>query len=592
MKADGNKKMKKVWVTLDKNFLYIYKTSQEKNPTERISLYCATPKGDARKKHTFDLLTVTNTYNFSAESEAEAAQWINAMMEACQSLILKQIIGVKSPDPVPSPPIDKAAQKAQEQQSRELVLQIRDLPENKACSECNAPDPDWAAINLGVFFCIDCSGIHRSLGVHISQVRSVLLDFWDPSQILTMESIGNKRANDYWEHHVPPNHHKPNPKSSSEERETWIRNKYEQRQFCDPKSQPPGSAPPPTQPVQTPPPSTTTTQSNSPQLQAHSTPPIPAQHIPPRSDTPTQEEQAPVKVPGLDFVGYGFFSFNDDPARPILRRQRGLFKNSFDENKTAHVAINNGPHGLRRRGVGLIVPDHFSVDTSVLGYVPATTKVFDTKDEFAKFLASHTQPQLDSYRQTVPMHRDVINNTHTNSDNKWWAVTEVFVQLYELFVNQVDEDGLSPHVVNAAPLLAKGDANMLGQFIKKNGTHFVRSAVYGGRLLMKTEVDKAAVPGKEQVAQLCTTNFKHVFALDAGMLDPPGSEDLRAVQNYTLDVTGGDNRKRGLDWIDSVWDKPQVLAYELESISAVFDDLSLSVKVEAAINEHIDRVKG
>ncbi len=87
MKADNNKKMKKVWTTLDKNFIYCYKTpqvqglfrpqmitlmvnKQDKNPTEKISLYCATPKAGS-KKYTFDLLTVTNTYTFAADSEAE-----------------------------------------------------------------------------------------------------------------------------------------------------------------------------------------------------------------------------------------------------------------------------------------------------------------------------------------------------------------------------------------------------------------------------------------------------------------------------------------------------------------------------------------
>jgi len=95
-KADSNKKMKKVWVTLDKNFIYFYKTAlvytsllcdfflsfyiifQDKNPTERISLYCATPKlsTDAKKKSNFDLLTVTNTYSFSADSELEVPHFL------------------------------------------------------------------------------------------------------------------------------------------------------------------------------------------------------------------------------------------------------------------------------------------------------------------------------------------------------------------------------------------------------------------------------------------------------------------------------------------------------------------------------------
>lgn len=47
---------------------------------------------------------------------------------------------------------------------------LRGIPGNNVCAECNAPDPDWASLNLGVLLCIQCSGVHRNLGVHISKV--------------------------------------------------------------------------------------------------------------------------------------------------------------------------------------------------------------------------------------------------------------------------------------------------------------------------------------------------------------------------------------------------------------------------------------
>uniref|UniRef100_A0A8C7X0X0 Arf-GAP with coiled-coil, ANK repeat and PH domain-containing protein n=1 Tax=Oryzias sinensis TaxID=183150 RepID=A0A8C7X0X0_9TELE len=48
-----------------------------------------------------------------------------------------------------------------------------------ACCDCGEAEPRWASVNLGVTMCIECSGIHRSLGVHLSKVRSLTLDSWE-----------------------------------------------------------------------------------------------------------------------------------------------------------------------------------------------------------------------------------------------------------------------------------------------------------------------------------------------------------------------------------------------------------------------------
>ncbi|PPD79003.1 hypothetical protein GOBAR_DD24056 [Gossypium barbadense] len=78
---------------------------------------------------------------------------------------------------------------------------LRRVCGNDKCADCGAPEPDWASLNLGVLVCIECSGVHRNLGVHISKVRSLTLDVkvWEPSVIGLFQSLGNTFANSVWE---------------------------------------------------------------------------------------------------------------------------------------------------------------------------------------------------------------------------------------------------------------------------------------------------------------------------------------------------------------------------------------------------------
>eukprot|EP01018_Ginkgo_biloba_P011312 Gb_13251 [translate_table: standard] len=87
-----------------------------------------------------------------------------------------------------------------EQQERPLET-LRKVPGNSLCADCDCHDPDWASLNLGVLLCIECSGVHRNLGVHISKVRSLTLDVkvWEPSVISLFQSLGNMYANSIWE---------------------------------------------------------------------------------------------------------------------------------------------------------------------------------------------------------------------------------------------------------------------------------------------------------------------------------------------------------------------------------------------------------
>uniref|UniRef100_A0ABI7WDJ8 ArfGAP with RhoGAP domain, ankyrin repeat and PH domain 2 n=1 Tax=Felis catus TaxID=9685 RepID=A0ABI7WDJ8_FELCA len=155
-------------------------------------------------KQSFEIITPYRSFSFTAESEKEKQEWIEAVQQSIAETL----------------------------SDYEVAEKIWFNESNRSCADCKAPDPDWASINLCVVICKKCAGQHRSLGPKDSKVRSLKMDasIWSNELIELFIVIGNKRANDFWAGNLQKDEelHMDSP---VEKRKTFITQKYKEGRF-------------------------------------------------------------------------------------------------------------------------------------------------------------------------------------------------------------------------------------------------------------------------------------------------------------------------------------------------------------------------
>lgn len=160
--------------------LYYYRNKRNKNLVgddigcHTVNLHTSTIKIDAEQtdlRFCFRIISPLKSYTLQAESEADRLDWVDKIKGVIESLL-----------------------------NSSLTDQIS-MGGNDTCAECGSPEPDWASLNIGILICIECSGVHRNLGVHISKVRSLTLDVkvWEPIIMELFQALGNSYCNSIWE---------------------------------------------------------------------------------------------------------------------------------------------------------------------------------------------------------------------------------------------------------------------------------------------------------------------------------------------------------------------------------------------------------
>uniref|UniRef100_A0A8C2CNY4 ArfGAP with SH3 domain, ankyrin repeat and PH domain 1a n=1 Tax=Cyprinus carpio TaxID=7962 RepID=A0A8C2CNY4_CYPCA len=220
-KSDG---IRKVWqrrkCSVKNGILTISHATSNRQPV-RLNLLTCQVKPSGEDKKCFDLISHNRTYHFQAEDEQEFVIWISVLTNSKEEALNMAFRGEQS-----------AGDDSLEDLTKAIIEDVLRMPGNEFCCDCGAPEPKWLSTNLGILTCIECSGIHREMGVHISRIQSMELDKLGTSELLLAKNVGNSSFNEILEGNLPSPSPKPTPSSDMTERKEYINAKYVEHRFA------------------------------------------------------------------------------------------------------------------------------------------------------------------------------------------------------------------------------------------------------------------------------------------------------------------------------------------------------------------------
>ncbi|XP_052539953.1 arf-GAP with SH3 domain, ANK repeat and PH domain-containing protein 1-like isoform X3 [Tympanuchus pallidicinctus] len=220
-KSDG---LRKVWqkrkCTVSNGYLTI-SHSVSNRPPAKLNLLTCQVKPNMDDKKCFDLVSHNRTYRFLAEDEQDCFVWVSVLSNSKEEALNVAFSKVQG-----------GGESSREELTRAIVEEVRNMPGNRECCDCLAPDPTWLSINHGILICIECSGIHREMGVHISRIQSLSLDKLATSELLLARNIGNAGFNGIMEASLSSFSLKPVAHSDMALRKEFIISKYIEKKYA------------------------------------------------------------------------------------------------------------------------------------------------------------------------------------------------------------------------------------------------------------------------------------------------------------------------------------------------------------------------